>query len=338
MQGENYLATALLPSAVQTRLPVLRALRKSISWTETWIVPVPRLSRSWPSSTRSTPPTSPPLDAITAVDGRGLELALPSASVVIAAHDDGLKPMSGGTGHAAHQKPLGTTPITPPTPMVQQDGSGVKWKYAQQGSMIHALGAQQGGSDAAFTRKSYIDGMSYLLKALPEDLDEHEASIIEQSLPAKCLGPMGGQVEGQTGAHHHYHHHHHPQQSRHNIQGGEALVRRAIRKAALQLVLLAYLFAKLITVLVRVGAQCEKRYNISHHIISQGVSAASVLGRYGVSVSSSVAQVGEGRLGQTLTRLGSWTANVVADAVREGFREGLEIISSQPEPSQKSGW
>lgn len=202
--------------------------------------------------------------------------------------------------------------------------------------MLHALGAQHGDSDAAFTRKSYIDGMSYLLKALPDDLDEHEAATIMQCLPAKCISmtssPTGGlvsihQKQQQDGPH--------PSQ-RPRYSQGEALVRRAIRRAALQFVLLAYLFVKLITVLVRIGAEYERRYNISHHIISQGLGVAGALGRCGVSVGSSVAQMGDGRLAQVLTKAGTWTTDLVAAAVKEGLRDGFEIISSQPQPSQKA--
>ncbi|KAH7030867.1 uncharacterized protein B0I36DRAFT_362673 [Microdochium trichocladiopsis] len=344
MQADSHMVIDMLPAVVQTRLPALRALQKSISR----VVPVPRLPRSWPSSARSSPPSSPPLDAVaTGEDAAGLDLGLPSSSsssssssvssidtVTVNSYrmDATVRQRSGPMVHQRTPSGFLMTPLTPP---IQMDESGVKWQYAQQGNMLHALGAQQGGNDSAFIRKSYIDGVSYLLKALPNNLDEHELATIEQSLPTQCLSRGNNAVPDSSVQLYQQQRQQYQQQTEQSQL--EVLFRRAIRKAALQFVLLVYLLAKLTTVLVRLAAHYEAKYNISHQVLTHGVAVANAVGHCGMALADKVAPAGDGRLGQALAKAGGWALDIVSGAIQEGLSEGIEVISRRPQPSPRLG-
>jgi len=142
MQADSHTVVGMLPTVVQTHLPALRALHKSIGR----VVPVPHIPRSWPSSAKSSAPSSPPLEAMaTREDTSQLDLGSSSSSsassvVSMDTITDNEYGLDAGsqlrtetlTRRRAERPPL----LTPLVPMVHGDGSGVKWQYARQGTCL----------------------------------------------------------------------------------------------------------------------------------------------------------------------------------------------------------
>lgn len=197
------------------------------------------------------------------------------------------------------------------------------------GTMLHTLGSQQGCDDGAFIRKSFIDGVSYLLRALPDNLDKHELATIEQSLPTQCL--LVRSVDQQTDSSlQMYQQDQPPQQQQQQREEGplEALLRHAVRKAALQFVLVVYLFARLVTVLIRMAAHYEAKYNISSQVFERSVVVANGAVQCGVMFAAKIGNTGDGgRLGQALARAGLWTLDLMTGAIQEGLSEGIQAIN-----------
>lgn len=144
MQADSYTVVDMLPTVVQTHLPTLRALHKSIGR----VVPVPQLPRSWPSSAKSSAPSSPPLEAMaTREDTSQLDLGplSPSSSASSVVSMDTVTDSEYGldaglqlrtetlTRRRGGERPPVMTPLVP---TVHGDGSGVKWQYARQGTCL----------------------------------------------------------------------------------------------------------------------------------------------------------------------------------------------------------
>jgi len=237
------------------------------------------------------------------------------------------------TRRRAERPPL----LTPLVPMVHGDGSGVKWQYARQGTMLHTLGSEQ-GCDGAFIRKSFIDGVSYLLRALPDNLDKHELATIEQSLPTQCLARS---VDQETDNGLQMYQQDQPLQQRQRDHGQreegqlEALLRHVVRKAALQFVLLVYLFARLVTVLIRMAAHYETKYSVSSQLFERSMVVANGAIQCSVMFAEKIGNTGDGRLGQALARAGLWTLDLMTGAIQEGLSEGIQAINHQPQPSSR---
>lgn len=188
---------------------------------------------------------------------------------------------------------------------------------------MHTAGTQN-SRDIAFTRKSYIDGVAYLLKALPDDLDDHEASVIQRAIPQPCIPSVSGDLNGQ-----------HDGGVSYQTRGwrpsdrGRTFLRRAVQTIVARFVWFMYLFIRFIMLLITAGAYYERRYNISQHLVARGFVVANAMGRQSVILSGRVAQMGDGRVGQTVTGLAAWTVESLTGGIQDGVGEGLHMISVQ---------
>ncbi|GAW20165.1 hypothetical protein ANO14919_096620 [Xylariales sp. No.14919] len=211
-----------------------------------------------------------------------------------------------------------------PVPMQHQEqvlaASGIRWRYAEQGMNIHRI-AYPDKEDPGFSRKSYVDGLAYLLMALPEDLSSQEIATIQEALPpsivdGKLVDRRRGRAIGWKP----------PSESR-------SVLQRCIANAVAIFVVLIYVALSYATIVVRVGAHYERKHNISQHIVSRGVVIATAVGRHSVVLSAKICAMKDGRFGKAVSNIASWTLESIACGVQEGIGQGLMTIDTRPRPS-----
>ncbi|KAI0432549.1 hypothetical protein F5Y09DRAFT_339608 [Xylaria sp. FL1042] len=198
---------------------------------------------------------------------------------------------------------------------------GVRWRYAEQGMNIHRI-AYLNKEDPTFSRKSYIDGMAYMLMALPSNLSDQEAAMIREAIPpyiadANLVGggndraigwrsPPGGRTGG--------------------LQGFIAML-------VAVLVVLIHLTLSYASVVVRVGAHYERKHNISQQIVSRGFVIASAVGRHSIVLSAKICALKDGPVAKAVGNIASRAIESVAAGIQEGIGQGLVMIDTRPRPS-----
>ncbi|KAI1349631.1 hypothetical protein F5Y01DRAFT_316606 [Xylaria sp. FL0043] len=198
---------------------------------------------------------------------------------------------------------------------------GVRWRYAEQGMNIHRI-AYLNKEDPAFSRKSFVDGMAYMLMALPSDLSDQEAAMIREAMPpsvadANLVGggsdraigwksPPGGRTGG--------------------LQGFVAMLVSIF-------VVLIHLTMSYASVVIRVGAHYERKHNISQQIVSRGFVIASAVGKHSIVLSAKICALKNGPVAKAVGNVASRAVESIAAGIQEGIGQGLVMIDTPQRPS-----
>ncbi|KAI1419407.1 hypothetical protein F5Y12DRAFT_789103 [Xylaria sp. FL1777] len=198
--------------------------------------------------------------------------------------------------------------------------SGIRWNYAEQGMNIHRI-AYLDKEDPTFCRKSYVDGVAYLLMALPTTLSDQETATIRRALPpsiadVNLVDGMNDKAIGWKPS-----------------PGGRTVLQRCVAIVVAIFVVLIHVALSYATVVVRVGAHYERKHNISQQIVSRGFVIASAVGRHSVVLSAKICAMKDGRVGKAVGNIASRTVESVASGIQEGIGQGLVMIDTRPRPS-----
>ncbi|KAI8633343.1 hypothetical protein F5Y19DRAFT_471616 [Xylariaceae sp. FL1651] len=193
--------------------------------------------------------------------------------------------------------------------------SGVRWRYAEQGTNMHRI-AYIEKDDPAFSRKSYIDGVAYMLMALPENLNDHESSVIQDALPASLadVDRAGGREAAGW----------RPPLT------GRTVLQRCVAGVVTGLVVVLHLALWYVSIVVRVGAHYERKHNISQQLVSRGFVIATAVGRHSVVLSAKICAISDGRVGRAMSTFAAWTVESVTCGIQDGIGQGLLLVDQRP--------
>jgi hypothetical protein len=175
--------------------------------------------------------------------------------------------------------------------------------------------------DLAFTRKSYIDGVTYMLMALPDNLTEQEVSVIRGALPPSFADVNhNGDENGRT------------TRSKPSPES-RTVLQRCVASLVAILVVLVHLVLSYATVVVRVGAQYERKHNLSQQMVSRGFVIATAIGRHSVVLSAKICAMSDGRVGKAMNNIATWIAETVSCGIQDGIGQGLIMIDTRLRPA-----
>lgn len=166
---------------------------------------------------------------------------------------------------------------------------------------------------ADFERKAFLDGVEYILKALPSDLNEHELHRLRTSTPSNFIPPPtpGGRAYSPS----------------RGANQGRSILHRGVQIAVVNIFLLIHLALPYIILLLRMAARTEREYRISENLVGAGMGLANAIGSKGMRITGALCNVGDGRLGQALTEAIAWTVEGLTGGLSDGVGEGLSIVS-----------
>lgn len=180
--------------------------------------------------------------------------------------------------------------------------------------------------DAVLGRKAYVDGLTYLLKSLPTDLNVHEAEQIRSALP--------GQVSQRWEEESRLERQQHQQQlgvddyygSGPGSPGGyrrqhKSTVHRVVQALVLNAILLVHLVLPYLALLLRAAVSVERRYHMSETLIGHGVSAVNVAGRQCARAAEVV--LATASPGSDVSSTFAWAVEEITRGVSDGLGEGL---------------
>ncbi|RYP71423.1 hypothetical protein DL771_004790 [Monosporascus sp. 5C6A] len=193
------------------------------------------------------------------------------------------------------------------------NGSGIKWKYASQGSILHDASSRH-RADAVFSRKSYIDGVVYMLKALPEDMDEIEKAAVRRAAADSCGERVSGEGEGKGEG-----------------KGEDrAFLHRWVQSLVALVVLLAHALFRLSREGVRLGARYEREHHVSQALVGLGLVVTGAVGRCGAVLGAAANAAGDSPAGRAVGALAAWALENVVAGIQDGLGEGMQTVNRRP--------
>ncbi|KAH7124272.1 hypothetical protein EDB81DRAFT_912327 [Dactylonectria macrodidyma] len=200
--------------------------------------------------------------------------------------------------------------------------SGVHWKFARQGTSLVKISIDGGKpavaeEDVTFERKAFIDGVTYLLKALPQDLDVCELRQIQSALPKDVAHLDMGAVQPGAG-------------STQSASGRpRSILHRGVQMTVVNLIfVLSYLLPYLMY-LLRYTARMERKYKVAETVVGHGLDFVNLIGKQSVSLTETMCQMNDGKVGQALLEAFIWTVDGLAQGISDGFGEGLSIVETR---------
>lgn len=162
-------------------------------------------------------------------------------------------------------------------------------------------------------RKAYIDGLTYLLRSLPPNLNTYEMDQIQTALPRGFTGPDVGLFRSGT--------------STPPATGGAAVpksfVHRLVQAIVLNMVLLIHLVLPYAVLVVRSMAAVERKYHVSETIVGHGMSCFNAAGRSCARTAELVLRANDGKMGRDVSSTFAWMIEEVTRGVSDGLGEGL---------------
>ncbi|KAK1988515.1 hypothetical protein LZ30DRAFT_698703 [Colletotrichum cereale] len=164
-----------------------------------------------------------------------------------------------------------------------------------------------------FERKAFLDGVEYILKALPSDLNEHELHRLRTSTPSNFIPPTPTGSRAYS-----------PSRGASN---GRSILHRGVQTAVVNIFLIIHLALPYLILLLRLAARTEREYRISENLVGAGMGLANAIGSKGMRITGALCNVGDGRLGQALTEAIAWTVEGFTGGLSDGVGEGLSLVA-----------
>ncbi|ROT40705.1 hypothetical protein SODALDRAFT_376471 [Sodiomyces alkalinus F11] len=303
---------SMLPTVLQSRLSPLRSARR-----------IPGMESFEYKTGMRTPPQSESTGHTPSSSVSGFEdMPLRSPATLVShtpidqislAGTDSSPPPAYPRTPSMIEETVGQSTLDPP--------SGIQWRYAQQGLYLISVSQETARqpiarSGAAFERKTFLDGVEYIMKALPEDLTEQELGRLRRSTPFRLFTD----ADESLGSPHGY-----PRPSPDQGRQPKSLLHRLVQTLVIHMFILAHLALPYIVLLLRLVARTEREYKISANVVSAGVGFANALGSQGIRVTGTVCSMGDGRVGQVLADGVTWVVEGFTAGLTDGVAEGLAL-------------
>ncbi|KAF2238236.1 hypothetical protein EV356DRAFT_301767 [Viridothelium virens] len=297
----------ILPSYVRNRIPRIASFRRTSDGNHE-----SRRSYSIDSLDVGTPPPnySPPtLSDGTETDSRGsLELDMQSDDITMISEEF----LNAGA----------------------QSKSGILWKYGNQGINLLNLAAHEsnrppqhsGCNTPLFSRHLYVDGLTYLLRALPEDLTAEEYLRIRAALPIKARGcrlTLISQDQSLVAR---------PEEVAPVKASSEdvSAIHRFFAFVTIQFFLIIHYLLPYVKLLLAFMYRYERENRVCERVVRSTLDAIDSVGQRSIEMVGAVCKLNDGKVGQAMQEFGSWWIQGMAGGLHEGIGEGLAIVGATP--------
>ncbi|TGO84314.1 hypothetical protein BPOR_0520g00020 [Botrytis porri] len=209
--------------------------------------------------------------------------------------------------------------------------SGIGWKFANQGYNLLALSFEEASANSQNTRFSntplarqlYVHALTYLLRALPSDLSTEEKISLQSAVPAEVVESI--QEESYTSED--------SQDS--NSSEPPSLLQRSIASIIIQLFILFQFILPSLKNILSSAYQYDRTHKISEKILSKGIVTVDTIGKSSLAVTGLVYGMSDGKVGQAITDAAAWVVEGVTGGVHEGVTEGLIMLGARNSTSSK---
>ncbi|KAF7881494.1 hypothetical protein EAF00_011863 [Botryotinia globosa] len=206
--------------------------------------------------------------------------------------------------------------------------SGIAWKFANQGYNLLALSFEESSvisqfSKTSLARQLYIHALTYLLRALPSDLSTEEKMSLQSAIPTAIVESL--QEESYAS------------ENSQDSNSGEpsSLLQRSIAAIIIQLFILFQFILPYLKQILSSAYQYDRTHKISEKVLSKGIVTVDTIGKSSLAVTGAVYGMSDGKVGQALTDAAAWIVEGVTGGVHEGVSEGLIMLGARNGTSSK---
>ncbi|TGO32155.1 hypothetical protein BHYA_0346g00110 [Botrytis hyacinthi] len=203
--------------------------------------------------------------------------------------------------------------------------SGIGWKFANQGYNLLALSIEESSvisqntrfSNTSLARQLYVHALTYLLRALPSDLSTEEKMSLQSAIPTEIVESL--QEESYTS------------ENSQDSNTGEppSLLQRSIAAIIIQLFILFQFILPYLKQILSSAYQYDRTHKISEKVLSKGIVTLDTIGKSSLAVTGAVYGMSDGKVGQALTDAAVWVVEGVTGGVHEGISEGLMMLGAR---------
>lgn len=176
--------------------------------------------------------------------------------------------------------------------------------------------------DVLFERKAFIDGVTYLLKALPQDLDAVELRRIHSALPEHMMQSDSVVARPRIDIAHNQ---------------PRSILHRGVQMVVVNMVFLMSILMPYLVCLLRYAARMERKYKLSERVVGHSLDLAKSIGKQSASLTETLCQMNDGKVGQALTEAVIWTVDGVAQGISDGVGEGLSMLGARTDGRVRNG-
>lgn len=189
--------------------------------------------------------------------------------------------------------------------------------------MNNALSDNRSSADPGYPgsdrneRRAYVQGVTWLMQGLPEDLDARERTDLLRAMPNSLLGDMNlNSGVRRLGS------------SSRAFRGAKdrSIVHRAVAAIVVQLLVpLQALWAYFITLLSR-ALQLERKYKIMEQVVRHSGELGYMMGKRGVKLTGTIYNNGGARVAAMVMDTVTYVADGLVKGINDGIREAcLEL-------------
>jgi hypothetical protein len=175
-------------------------------------------------------------------------------------------------------------------------------------SQDHRLG------NASFARQLYIHSLTYLLRALPTDLRTEEQLSVRSALPAGVVEPLRLEVKPDHDS---------------SAANQPSLLHRTLASTIVQLFIFFQFILPYLKYLLHSAYQYDREHKILEKVLSQGIETVDIIGKQGLTLTGAIYGMGDGKMGQMITRTAAWVVEGVTGGIHEGVGEGMVIMGAR---------
>ncbi|KAH8646978.1 hypothetical protein BGZ60DRAFT_424153 [Tricladium varicosporioides] len=304
---------SILPSAVQSRLPRLPSLRRSVS-----MYGLSAKKRS--------------VHSVTSSGSRTPDSGYASAMILSRADDisseDEMSSYFGDASSADENvsRPGTNTPVNIQIMELTEvsTGTGISWKFANQGLSLLGAAVDESSTisqdhrlgNPGFARQLYIHALTYLLQALPSDLTTEERLSVRSALPTGVIEPLRLAVTTE-------------QISTSQTKEPPSILHRTLATTIIQFFILLQLILPYVKFFLQAAYKYEREHKISEKLLSQSIETMDGIGKRGISLTGAIYGMGDGKVGQAITETAAWFVEGVTGGIHEGVGEGMVIMGAR---------
>ncbi|ESZ89780.1 hypothetical protein SBOR_9840 [Sclerotinia borealis F-4128] len=204
--------------------------------------------------------------------------------------------------------------------------SGIGWKFANQGYNLLALAFEESSavsqntrfSNISLARQLFIHALTYLLRALPSDLTTEETMGLKTAIPKEVVELL--QEESNTS-----------ETFPNSALGNRppSLLQRSVAATIIQLFLLFQFILPYLKYVLTSAYQYDRSHRISEKVLSRGFVTVDTIGKSSLAVTGAIYGIGDGKVGEALTKAAAWVIEGVTGGLHEGVSEGLVMLGAK---------
>lgn len=165
----------------------------------------------------------------------------------------------------------------------------------------------------SLARQQYINSVAYLLHGLPQDLDPHEVTTLENAMPPALRISAANNGKRSTS---------------HKI-GPRSLPRRTLASAIVQLFLFFQIFLPYLQLFLKSAYDYDRTHRISERALAAGVSVLDNIGSKSFELIRNLVKSGKGHSFQVLAALSIWWIREISSGIQEGMENCVELTDKR---------